>query len=241
MKKLHLKLWILLPIIFILSLFFYSLFRHREYLFGGILGTQSNNIEEKVVEELSPEPIVQDYMGKKSGETIVRVPYYWKFGIKNDNTDYLQGYIPSIRNFREYFETHREIYSGNKNLKHPLNDTSSSPIKIDSEYVFSNGIINHSSFFQWDENSCDVVFSQILENNLFLCSNWLNWFNIKSEDKTFVLTECIIEEEVGFCVFQDYLNTYYEMVAFGENRCFGDENSSKFCDYEKYIELIEFN
>ena len=121
-------------------------------------------------------------------------------------------------------------------------ETNLDSVVIDnSNYIFSRGIPNSSDYFRWDLNSCSMSYSELLNSNIFLCYNWINWLGVSSEEKTFVLTKCSIDSTEGYCVFEDYIKQYYDSKKLGENRCIGDQKDNYLCNYDDYIKLIEFN
>lgn len=170
----------------------------------------------------------------------VYVPKHWKYGVNTQSEDYLKGYLPNIRNFKEYWNVHMNILYGSNpfNSNYPIEEILSH-FEITSSYYISEGIENDSTFFAWDYNNCKAIYSNLTNSNVFTCFNWVNWIDINIEDKGFVLVECSLDNKKGYCLFEDYTKVYFENKRYGESRCFGETDF--LCDYEKYLNNIFIN
>ena len=63
-------------------------------------------IEEIQVSKVPQNNINNDII--QNNETYV--PSYWKYGVNTDSQDYLKGYLPNIRNFKEYWNIYINSY-----------------------------------------------------------------------------------------------------------------------------------
>ncbi len=170
----------------------------------------------------------------------VSVPKYWKYSLNNETTDYLEGYIPNIRDFKNYWNLHNNLLYGINPYDYSYTiDEASQYLEKDAQYHKAEGIENETEFFKWDSSQCKEIFSTRLDSYIFLCDNWINWLNIELKDKEFVLVKCNINKKEGYCVYTDYIKTYYTSKNYGESRCFGENNL--YCDYDKYIKIISLN
>lgn len=239
MTKWYLKIWplVLLTVVFVLV----KLFIINPQQLKEEVSTRPEDIGEQKIEEeeLSIEKAVEESRDKIGIEG-VNVPYYWKAGVDTEDRDYLMGYIPSIKEYQEYANLRQSMLIGVSNQEKEEISPSSVIISKDN-YIFSNGIPNSSDYFSWDGDSCSISYSDILNSDIFLCYNWINWLGLPLEEKTFVLTKCSIGSTEGYCIFEDYIKTYYDSKKLGENRCIGDLKDNYLCDYDDYIKLIEFN
>jgi hypothetical protein len=206
----------------------------RENTATEILGVEDQKIDEgDLIIEKTPEVDV-------NGVYQVSIPYYWKTGVNIESDDVLEGYIPNIKDFREYFNTKRSILFGSSD-RDTEGFVKEGIVLSRGNYIYSNGIENASTYFEWDEDHCSTIFFTEVESNIFICENWVNWLGNKLSEKTFVLTRCNINSIDGYCVFEDYLKTYYDLRTTAETRCFDQDESQYLCEYEDYINLIEFN
>lgn len=207
-----------------------SLFQvYNKYFYENIDTVSTDNIE-KVTEEVNSKLI----------EGKIYVPEYWKYGRNIDTNDYLEGYLPNIRSFKEYFELDNNIKYG----LNPYTNTYSledifNQLNKDSIFYNVRGIENESTFFAWDNSKCKSLYSERVNSNIFVCDNWVNWIKLDIEDKEFAFVNCTLGGKVGYCIFEDYVKTYYEINRYGESRCFGE--SELLCDYEKYLNKISIN
>lgn len=170
----------------------------------------------------------------------VSVPKYWKYGVNTESTDYLEGYIPNIRSFKEYWSmTNNTLYGINPyNYVYTLEEIVTH-VEKGFHYYVTEGIENDTDFFKWDSSVCKEHYSSKLESNIFLCENWINWLGIELKDQGYALVKCNINEKEGLCMFTDYILTYFNTESYGESRCFGENNL--YCEYEKYIKIISLN
>lgn len=170
----------------------------------------------------------------------VYVPDYWKYGKNTQTDDYLQGYVPNIRSFKDYWSIHN-------NLSYSYNPYNSS---YSVEEIFTNfqntnqihktlGIKNESTYFEWDTNECKIFNTTNYNTSLFLCPNWVNWTGIDILEKEYVLVECELEEIKGYCLFEDYVRIYYSTRRYGETRCFGENDF--YCEFTQYLDIVSLN
>ncbi|HRX43891.1 MAG TPA: hypothetical protein P5059_01415 [Candidatus Dojkabacteria bacterium] len=170
----------------------------------------------------------------------VLVPKYWKYSINYENPDYLEGYIPNIRDFKEYWNLHNNLLYGINpyDYSYTLDEISQS-IENGAQYHKAEGIENETEYFKWDSSQCKEIFSTRLNSYIFICDNWINWLSIELKDKGFVLVKCNLNQKDGYCIYTDYINTYYTSKNYGESRCFGENNL--YCNYDKYLKIISLN
>lgn len=217
------------------------------FLYSG--GRSVFQLAKKRIMSIQSEEIVEDEMGialadkeEKREGTIdgIYVPYYWKSGIPGENDDYLNGYIPSIKVFSDYISTKNSLIYGNiSNSKNFKDINLLANILNDSKIVYAYGIRNENSFFAWDEENCVIKDSSNLGYKVFLCDNWVNWMKGENESPLFVLIDCKVENQIGKCVFLDYVDVYFREKTITEYRCIST-NTPKMCDWEQYIKQIEY-
>jgi hypothetical protein len=239
MNKIHLKLWIIIPLL-LTGFLLYSRYKTQKRIEENaqmeVLGVEEQNIkEDEIVIEETPKEEITD-----SGEYEVGIPYYWKSGINVEEEDPLKGYIPNIKSFRNYYETKNSILLGisERETKQILKE---SIILEEGNYIFSNGIRNTSEYFKWDSESCTEFFYIDVASDVFICDNWVNWLGEPLKEKTYVLTRCNINDKSGYCIFEDYLKEYYNLKTTGETRCFDSDDTEYICEYSEYKNLVEFN
>lgn len=183
---------------------------------------------------------VEDKKSLNSQIGIVYVPEHWKYGVNTDTTEYLEGYIPNIRSFREYWDIHLNLMYGINPFKEKYTvEDMLEKFETENSYYLSKGIENETSFFAWDNENCNTVLSDFLNAPLFICNSWVNWISSDLNSKSFVLTNCSFDNQQGYCIFEDYLKIYYESNRYGESRCFGE--SDLYCDYEQYLNIVSLN
>ena len=73
-------------------------------------------IEEIQVSKVPQNNINNDII--QNNETYV--PSYWKYGVNTDSQDYLKGYLPNIRNFKEYWNIYINSLYGTTSSYGPL-------------------------------------------------------------------------------------------------------------------------
>ncbi len=183
---------------------------------------------------------VEEKQPLKSQIGVVYVPQHWKYGVNTQTTEYLEGYVPNIRSFREYWDIHINLMYGINPFTEKFSiEDMLTKFETDNSFYFSKGIENESSFFEWNSENCSTVYSDTLKSSLFVCDTWVNWIPSDLDSKSFVLTSCSLDKENGYCIFEDYLKLYYESKRYGESRCFGE--SELYCDYEKYLDIVSLN
>ncbi len=196
--------------------------------------------EEQIIEGSPKYSVVEKEDDKKGTIEGVYVPYYWKSGIIGENSDYLKGYVPSIKDFMEYIKTKDAVLYGTTLSGEEVFDYRSIVSDLDaSNMVFADGIQNAHSYFDWDEENCVVVEKGYLEERVFVCNNWVNWSKYSKKDPLFVLTDCNIGGMSGKCLFSDYVKVYFNEKKITESRCLLLEELD-FCDWNKYIKLIKY-
>ena len=190
-------------------------------------------IEEIQVSKVPQNNINNDII--QNNETYV--PSYWKYGVNTDSQDYLKGYLPNIRNFKEYWNIYINSLYGTTSSYGPFSaEEIFSYFEENNNYRQVNGIKNESSYFKWNKEDCKTFFSSTLNGNIHICKNWVNWTAININDKDFVLVDCELNKTKGYCIYEDYAKIYYNSKRYGESRCFGE--TDLYCDYEKYINNI---
>jgi hypothetical protein len=239
MNKIYLKLWIIIPIL-LTAFLLYSHYKDTKEIKDNaavdILGVEEQDIDQEdlLIEEVPKEE------EKENQVYAVGIPYYWKSGINTEIEDPLEGYVPSIKTFREYYETKNSILLGVSEADRE--DILKENIILEKgTYIFSDGIKNVSSYFKWDTENCIEMYSTEVESNTFICDNWVNWLGKPLEEKTYVLTRCNINNKEGYCVFEDYLKEYYNLKTTAETRCYGQQNTEYICNYSEYTEIVEYN
>jgi hypothetical protein len=240
MKNWYRKIWVFLFLFVVLSFFKNTLLGNLN-LKEEILGINRYSVEENVLgEELVPikSNVPKEEEEEKEG---VYVPYYWKSGNGSGEGEYLKGYIPGMKGFKEYDTTRSSILMGSG--RDSVNYTMRKLLDLARENTlfYSNGIYNESSFFEWSEDSCTKGYSELTTDFIFICDNWVNWLGVPVDEKVFVLVRCNIQGEEGYCMYEDYTKSYYDSKKQGETRCFGENFEEYLCTYAEYIELIRFD
>ena len=240
MKDFPKKIWLIVLFFLLLSLSINLLKENHEK--EEVLGINNKNIEEIVIEEsLNIAKAQLDISNKSVEKNEVYVPYYWKNGLNVDSKDYLLGYIPSINSFYEYYVSKNKMLLGIDPRKYNYDMEEVMNVVDNREIIFSNCILNESQYFQWEENLCDSFRLDSVGKKIFTCLNWLNWSGIELSNKSFVLTDCSVEDTDGYCLFEEYSEIYYDSKKLGEKRCFQNENEEYLCDYDEYVKQIEYN
>ncbi|MBP5204168.1 hypothetical protein J6Z48_00810 [bacterium] len=204
--------------------------------------TDNINTEQELFnDDLSPIFIEETENNKESSvdSNQVYVPYFWKYGVNTDKEDYLLGYIPNISTFKAFYKTYNNINYGVL----PHNDYSLENIEefiTKKNIIYSNGIKNSTYYYAWNTSDCKSYKSSNFNETLFVCNNWVNWLGLSLDKKNYVLTKCNIEGTNGYCVFENYIDVYYEINKSSETRCFED-NDNYYCKLEKYKDLILYN
>jgi len=227
----------------ILPIFFFTglLIGQSKFINKNILSLSSRNsmsiFEDVGYEELDIklETVKKDSKNVIGGK--VYVPKYWKYGLNIDNYDYLEGYVPNIRNFKEYWNIHTNIQYGYNptDQKYSLSEIFNTFENNDISHT-TTGILNESSNFSWNDSNCSNFYSTKINTQLFICDNWVNWTGNLITDKYFVLVKCSIDSKNGYCLFEDYIKAYYNNKRYGESRCFGDNDF--YCSFEDYLNNI---
>lgn len=238
MNKIHLKLWVIIPLL-LTGFLVYSNYKTQKQIEENaqmeVLGVEEQEItEDELLIEETPNEENPDI-----GVYEVAIPYYWKSGINIEEEDPLNGYVPNIKSFRNYYETKNSILFGISKIE-TEEILKESIILTDDNYIFSNGIRNASEYFKWDNDSCTEFYYTDVASEVFICDNWVNWLGKSIEEKTYVLTRCNINSKSGYCVFEDYLKEYYNLKTTGENRCFDSDDTEYICEYSDYKNLVEF-
>lgn len=195
--------------------------------------------EEQILEDDTKYSIVEK---KEKEQTIegVYVPYYWKTGVPAENSDYLKGYIPNIKDFVEYIKVKDSVlYGSSPSVDEVFDYRSVSYLLEPSNVVFADGIQNAHSYFNWDKENCVIIEEGYLKERIFVCDNWVNWLKHSKKAPLFVLTDCYIEGMSGKCLFSDYTKVFFNKKKVTENRCLS-LGQLDFCDWNKYIKLIKY-
>lgn len=173
-----------------------------------------------------------------SGE--IYVPKYWKYGENTNSEDYLEGYIPNIRSFKDYWQIHNNLSYGINPFNYRYNiEEVFNQFETNGIFHKTVGIENESTFFQWNQNECKTYYSNRLNSTVFLCNNWVNWTYLDLINKEYALVECTLEKTKGYCIFEDYIKIYYDSRRYGESRCFGENDL--YCDFDRYLNIISLN
>ena len=240
MKNWSRKIWVFLSLFVVLSFLKNTLLGNLN-LKEEILGINRYSVEENIQEEETL-PVKLDVLGEEDKRNEgVYVPYYWKNGNGLGEGDYLKGYIPSMKGFKEYNTARNLLLTGMN--PDPVQYTVKKLLDLAKENTiyYSNGIYNESSFFEWEEESCMKGYSELTSDFIFICDNWINWLGIPVNEKVFVLVNCNIGGESGYCMYEDYTKSYYDSKKVAETSCFGENIEDYLCDYTEYIKLIRFD
>ena len=225
-----------LPIILclVVALLFVSLYRSIQL--SVLVGSHKEILEESTPEELVPLEVEEENLPFK--EEYVSIPYYWETGIRKSEKDYLKGYVPTIKEYMEYISRKETLTLGVRSKSVSFSNQDVVDMVNQQNHIHSKGIENESSFFKWDSDKCEV-FDTILESRpIFVCESWIKW-GVTPVD-SFVLTECLLNGRKGFCIFSDYLQSYYENKSSLDTRCASREDTD-LCDLEEYLSLVESN
>lgn len=200
------------------------------------------DVEQRVFrEEISPSVTVKPKEKERfaTNDTEIFVPSYWKSGYtERDTSDYLKGYIPSISWFKRHFTTYQDMKFGVSKVNE-YNVEEITPL-IQRENIFkSKGMLNESVFFGWNSEECKSSYSEVLDNDVYYCKNWLNWLGGQKEQKSYVFTDCKVYGKSGYCVFEDYVRVYYDLNMSSEVRCFGSTSDDYLCNFDNYLSLIK--
>jgi hypothetical protein len=200
------------------------------------LHTNVNTLARDLVESVStmettPELVKMEKptLVESSSSTEIRVPYYWKNGINSETNDYLEGYVPSLNSFQEFFyKRQNRLFN---NVKETTEVDLSKVLSGSQSFTKVSSIIYTGDILGWDSDACEK------DGNRFICPSWVNWTGLSTEEKSYVMTDCKVEGEKGICIFEDYVVLYYNLKRSTEVRCYSD--TYKFCYEKEYLKLLE--
>lgn len=225
-----------LPIILCLVVALLFLSFYRSVKLSALLDSHKEILEESTPERLVPLKVEEESLPSK--EEYVAIPSYWETGIREDEKDYLKGYVPTIREYMEYISNKEVLTLGVKSKSITFTNQDLVNMVNEQNHIHSKGIENESRFFKWDPEKCEVFKTSFESSPIFVCESWINW-GVTPVD-SFVLTECFLNGKKGFCVFSNYLKSYYENKSSLDTRCASREDT-ELCNFEEYLSLVESN